>query len=103
MDILLVCAAGMSTGLLVNKMLKESKERDIKGLNIEADSVDNLEKIIDGYDVIMLGPQVQYKEKRVKELAHKHEKSYIAIPPQIYGMMDGAKALDLAINIAHKK
>ncbi|TZE82972.1 PTS sugar transporter subunit IIB [Calorimonas adulescens] len=103
MNILLVCSGGMSTSLLVNKMAKEGQKRGINGLKVEADSVDNLDKIIDKYDVVLLGPQVQYKEKWVKEVAARHGRPYAVIPPQVYGLVDGAKALDLALNTAKKE
>ncbi len=103
MNILLVCVAGMSTGLLVNKMAAEAKRRGLGDLKIDADSVDDLDKIIDKYDVILLGPQVQYKEKWVSEMAREHEKEYAVIPPQVYGLVDGVRALDLALKTAHKE
>lgn len=103
MDILLVCSGGMSTSLLVNKMTKEGQKREMNDLKVEADSVDNLDKIIDKYDVVLLGPQVQYKEKWVKEIVQRHGKTYAVIPPQVYGLVDGTKALDLAIKTAHKE
>ncbi|MDI3310613.1 MAG: PTS sugar transporter subunit IIB [Thermoanaerobacterium sp.] len=103
MKILLICAAGMSTSLLVEKMKKEGQKRNINDLEIFADTVDNLEKIIDKYDVILLGPQIRYKEKFVAELAKAKNKVYRIIPPTIYGMVNGAKTLDLAIEALNSR
>jgi len=47
MKILLICAAGMSTSLLVNNMKKFAKEGDI----IEAHPASTLDGIVDKYDV----------------------------------------------------
>ncbi|MCG0276749.1 MAG: PTS sugar transporter subunit IIB [Thermosediminibacteraceae bacterium] len=97
MRILLICAAGMSTSLLVEKMKKEGEKRGMQDLYIKAETVDDLEKVIDDYDVVLLGPQIRYKEKYVADLTKEKNKAYRVIPPHIYGMVDGAKTLDLAI------
>jgi len=63
MKILLMCAAGMSTSLLVTKMEKYAKEIGQADLTIKAEPVEDLDKCVDQYDVFLLGPQVKYKEK----------------------------------------
>ncbi len=100
MKVLLVCVAGMSTSLLVEKMKKEAARRGMEDIEIKAESVEVLDKVIDKYDYILLGPQARFKEKAVAELCKTHSKKYIIIPPQIYGMVDGSKALDLALKMA---
>ncbi len=97
MKVLLLCAAGMSTSLLVSKMKKEAVARNLDAVVIDALPIEDLDKVIDGYDVILLGPQVKYKEKMVAEVCRAHAKKYGNIPPQVYGLVDGPKALDLAI------
>ncbi|MFO7153169.1 MAG: PTS sugar transporter subunit IIB [Bacillota bacterium] len=98
MRILLICAAGMSTSLLVEKMKKEGEKRGMQDLYIKAEAIDDLARVIDDYDVVLLGPQIRYKEKYVADIAREKNKAYRVIPSQIYGMVDGAKALDLAID-----
>lgn len=102
MKILLMCAAGMSTSLLVTKMEKYAKEINLTDLTISAEPVEDLERHVDQYDVFLLGPQVKYKEKWVKEIVDKKGKSYGNIPPQIYGMVDGKKTLELALGLLKK-
>lgn len=99
MNILLVCAGGMSTSLLVEKMKKEIKKRNLKDINVEANAIEKLESIIGDYDVILVGPQIRYKEPYIKSLCEEKGKPYIVIPPAVYGLVDGAKTLDLAINL----
>lgn len=99
MKILLMCAAGMSTSLLVSKMEKYAKEKGIENILIKAEPVEDLEKHIDNYDVFLLGPQVKYKEKWVKEIVEARGKKYTNIPPQVYGLVDGKKTLELALNL----
>lgn len=99
MKVLLMCAAGMSTSLLVTKMEKYAKEKGINDILIKAEPVEDLDKNIDKYDVFLLGPQVKYKEKWVKEIVEGVGKKYTCIPPQVYGMVDGKKTLELALEL----
>jgi len=99
MKVLLMCAAGMSTSLLVTKMEKYAREKGINDILIKAEPVEDLDKNIDKYDVFLLGPQVKYKEKWVKEIVEENGKKYTCIPPQVYGMVDGKKTLELALEL----
>ena len=57
--ILLVCAGGMSTGILMQKMEKYASENDID-LKIKATGVMSYDKYCQDFDVILVGPQVRY-------------------------------------------
>ena len=93
MNILLVCAAGMSTSLLVNRMKEAANNQGIK-VQIEAHPVGSIEAYGDAADVILLGPQVRYALKGVKE--KYPNKPIEVINMQDYGMMNGAKVLQHA-------
>lgn len=68
--IILLCAAGMSTSLLVNKMRKVAED-ETEQYEIEAYPVaEAVEKAADA-DVILLGPQVRFQESKVKKLLLK--------------------------------
>ena len=56
--ILLVCAAGMSTSLLVNKMKESAIEKGIE-IDIEALPISECSTVIDSVDIVLLGPQVR--------------------------------------------
>lgn len=94
--ILLVCSAGMSTSLMVNKMKEHA---DKKGIEVEiwavpdAEAADNLEKV----DVLMLGPQVRFLENKMKEIAG--DKPVAVIDMMAYGTMNGEKVLDQALSL----
>jgi len=64
MNILLVCAAGMSTSLLVNRMNEAAKKEGID-VHIEAHPVSSVASFGDAADVILLGPQVRFELKNV--------------------------------------
>lgn len=58
--IVLCCAAGMSTSMLVNKMTAEAQQRAL-ALEIYAVPVAEFERELPNADVILLGPQVKYE------------------------------------------
>ncbi len=61
--IVLCCAAGMSTSMLVNKMKAEAQQRAL-ALEIYAVAVAEFERELPNADVILLGPQVKYEAGR---------------------------------------
>jgi len=65
MKILLVCAGGMSTGLLMNKM-KVYWDQQGKELTINAVGLGEYEDVYKDYDIIMVGPQVGYRLAQIK-------------------------------------
>jgi PTS system cellobiose-specific IIB component len=65
--ILLICAGGMSTGILMKKMEKYAAEQGF-GLQIEAVGMSAYEEVYKNYDVILLGPQVSYKKAEIEEV-----------------------------------
>lgn len=98
MKILLVCASGMSTSLLVTKMQKESEANGSQD-SILACSVDELELNIDNCEVILIGPQIRYKSKTISEMAELKGKGFAVIDSVSYGMVDGKKVLNQAYQL----
>ena len=96
---LLVCAAGMSTSLLVNRMKETAETKELE-FQIEAHPVGQIEKYGEAADVILLGPQVRYELKNVKKMFL--DKPVEIINMQDYGTMNGAKVLDTALKLGGK-
>lgn len=95
MKILLLCAGGLSTSILVSRMKKELSENE-KDWVIEAHPVENLPYLIDKFDVILLGSQIVWREKAIKkEFSHKNV-PMVVIPNYDYAIGNGKKLLDLA-------
>ena len=92
--IVLCCAAGMSTSMLVNKMKAEAQQR---ALALEIYAVAEFERELPHADVILLGPQVKYEAGRLTALAAPQGKAVAVIDMADYGMMRGAAALDKAL------
>ncbi|ERK29410.1 PTS sugar transporter subunit IIB [Clostridium intestinale] len=94
--ILLACAGGFSTSMLVEKM-KEAVSK--KGLDILIDAC--AEGSVENYlpvDIIMLGPQMGHAEEDVKEKTEN--KIPVTVIDMIdYGTMNGEKVLNTALEI----
>ena len=94
--VLLVCAAGMSTSLMVTKMKDSAKAKGIEAeiwAVSESEAIDNLPNA----DVLLLGPQVRFLESKMKGLAG--DKPVAVIDMQAYGTMNGEKVLEQALNL----
>ena len=96
--IVLCCAAGMSTSMLVNKMKAEAQQRAL-ALDIYAVAVAVFVRGLANADVILLGPQVEYEARRLSALAAPHGKAVAVIDMADYGMMRGAAVLDKALSL----
>lgn len=66
MKILLVCAGGMSTGMLMRKMEKYWEEQR-RELVVRATGLAEYKNVAKDYDIIMVGPQVSYRLNEIKE------------------------------------
>ena len=65
MNILLMCMAGASTSLVMNKM-KAALTEDQKDWKIEAHPFDRMDEVVENFDVILIGPQIAYKKKELQ-------------------------------------
>ncbi len=90
--ILLVCAAGMSTSLLVNKMVAAAKEKGIE-INIDALPVSECSSVIDTVDIVLLGPQVRFQKPQVDALVNGRIPVEV-IDMRLYGTMNGKAILE---------
>lgn len=95
--ILLVCNAGMSTSMLVQKMIKVAKEKGIE-VTIEAIPSTDLSKCWQSADVILLGPQIGFMKDSVKETV-ENKISVEVISMVDYGRMNADKVLTFAIDL----
>lgn len=66
MKILLVCAGGMSTSILLQKMEKYWAGHNID-LDIKAVGLAEYEDVYENYEIVLVGPQVSYRLKEIKE------------------------------------
>lgn len=96
MTIYLFCSAGMSTSLLVTKMQNVAKMR---GLDYKIEAFAEMTVSTNGAnaDVILLGPQIRFKEMQIQK--QFPNTPVAAIDMSAYGMVDGGAVLDAAIKM----
>ena len=94
--ILLTCAGGFSTSMLVEKMKTAVANQELD-IVIDACGEGALESFLPA-DVILIGPQLGYAEDEIRESTEN------AIPVAVidmmdYGMMNGEKVLATALDL----
>lgn len=65
MKVLLVCAGGMSTSIVMKKMRQYAEAKGIEDFAVDATGVGAFRDVAADYDVILLGPQIAYKKDDV--------------------------------------
>lgn len=101
-NIILMCVNAMSSGTLAKKM---SKEADKRGLDANIKAVAGwgfMEEDISQLDVVLLSPQAKHYEKDLKEKTQGYDIKIEKIDYQTYGLVDGEKCLDLALEAIEK-
>lgn len=87
MRVLLVCAGGMSTSMLMKKMSKYADEHGIE-LEIAARGFNEV-KDGEGWDVVLLGPQIGYQADKLKaklgDTPHGRHADARVWPPELRG------------------
>ena len=98
--IMLVCAAGMSTSMLVQKMQKEAEKQELDREIFAVSTTEADQKIEDAQvDVLLLGPQVRFKKDEYTKKGAEKNIPVEVIEMTDYGTMNGAKVLDTALQI----
>ena len=92
MKILLVCAGGMSTSILMKKMEKYCAQVG-ENLTISAIGKGEVENEWQKYDCILIGPQISFALNEIKESVGI---PVAKIPPVDYGMGNAANVMKLA-------
>lgn len=95
--IMLVCAGGMSTSLLMNKMKAAAKEKGIE-VEIWATAQSDAKNHYDRSDCVLVGPQIRFAAKQMEcEIAGRCPITVIEM--QDYGSMNGKKILEQALQM----
>ena len=85
----------------VNEGLAAAKERQLD-VDIEARPIADTVRYGQDADAIMLGPQVRFQEEHIRSLFDEN-KPIAVIDMKDYGMMNGKKVLDEAIQLIESK
>lgn len=85
--VMLVCNAGMSTGILAQKIQAASENT----LSVSAYSESEYKDHLDGVDLVLIGPQIRFLMPQIEKVVSCPVQS---INPVKYGMMDGQGVYD---------
>lgn len=95
MHILLVCACGYSTSLLMQNMRDNLREEE-KDWTIEALSIAEAKTKFAKYDVVLMAPQVKFQTAMVKDLCKDIPSIKILnVAPIDFGRCNGAAVLEM--------
>ena len=101
MRIMLACALGMSTGMLVERMREASKKAGRED-EIWAVDVGSVDKNAGKFDVLLLGPQVTYILADMQK-KYGSQVPVALIKPVDYGRLNGEAVLKLADTLVKEK
>jgi PTS system cellobiose-specific IIB component len=96
--ILLCCAAGMSTSLLVTKMEAAAKKEGVEA-EIWAVGAGEIDRHLDKADVLLIGPQVRYLLPQLKKKGEIKGIQVESINTVHYGMCNGPEVLKHALSL----
>ena len=99
-NILLVCAQGMSTSLLVKKMEAAAEKMALEA-TIWAVGNGQIQDEYAKADIILLGPQIRFRKKSVEEQINGHC-PVAAIEMVDYGTINGEAVLKKALAIINQ-
>lgn len=100
-NIILVCEHGASTGMLTTRMQDAAKKLGVEA-TINAYPYTKLDELIDGADIVLLGPQVRFKKKTFEEKYADKGIEFMVVDTVDYGMMNGEKVLKTVLEHLEK-
>ena len=105
MKIVLCCAGGLSTTMLMDSMkaiVKKSAKLNEDDFSFVAIPVDILQSEVEDCDVLVIGPQIVHKLDFIKPIIEPYHIPYVIVDQEVYGKMDGATVMKPVL-IARRK
>ena len=102
MVITLVCNLGMSTSILVDKLVKYAKEKGIDA-DVEARAFQRIEDRIHDTDILLIGPQVRFMAKQFEEKYSNEVPVIMVMDMSDYALTRADKIFDRAYEEYQKK
>lgn len=88
--LVLLCAVGMSSSILVNRMIRIAEKKQLEVM-IHASGMGDLASFIDEAHLLLVSPQIHYMEEKIKQ---KYPGiPVVALSAKDYAEMDGEKVL----------
>jgi PTS system cellobiose-specific IIB component len=98
LNILLACGTGMSSGFLARKVNEAAKKRGYDA-HVEAVSEAEVESMIEDFDVLLIGPHLDYIAEELRSITESFNVPMAIISKETYGALNGEAALDEALAI----
>ena len=105
MKIVLCCAGGLSTTMLMDSMkaiVKKRAKLNEDDFSFVAIPVDILQSEVEDCDVLVIGPQIVHKLDFIKPIIEPYHIPYVIVDQEVYGKMDGATVMKQVL-IARRK
>ena len=105
MKIVLCCAGGLSTTMLMDSMkaiVKKSAKLNEDDFSFVAIPVDILQSEVEDCNVLVIGPQILHKLDFIKPIIEPYHIPYVIVDQEVYGKMDGATVMKQVL-IARRK
>lgn len=100
MKILLICNAGMSTGILQMKLEEETVK-----LNLDADvlaiPMSEIDDHLNGTDAVLLGPQIRFAKSDIEKM-FPETVPVMVIAAQDFGVMNANKIMNQLLELMKK-
>ncbi|TVO32963.1 PTS sugar transporter subunit IIB [Vibrio algivorus] len=96
--IMLCCSAGMSTSMLMKKMIEEAAKRGLE-VDIQAFGASEFDQKAPNFQCVLLGPQIKYMQADLQKKADAFGIKVEPINMMDYGMQKGDKVLDHALSL----
>lgn len=96
--VLIICALGMSSSLLVYKTQQTAKERNVD-LVIESGKEGDVRSGLGDFSVVLLGPQIRHLFGRIRKLAAGKDIRVEMIDMAVYGRLDSDAVLDQILTL----
>lgn len=99
MKILLVCAGGLSSSIVMKKVEKYAGEIG-EDISIDAVGVPQVKEVYKNYDCVLTAPQVRNRNKQIEETCQGVPVA--ALPPADYAIGNAKNVVALAKKISNK-
>ncbi len=102
MNLLLICASGISSSLVKSRMEQYARTNGID-LQITADNEDNLSYRIPDFDIVLVAPQLSHHYDRLTSAYAGTGKIFGLIPMKDYGLANGRNLVEFALKLYEEK
>lgn len=102
LNVVLVCGSGASSGFMSQSIKKAAKKRGID-IDITARSESILESFLATADLVLVAPHLRAEGDSIAKRCAMQNVPSVVIDGNIYGTLDGERALDLILHTLNRE